>query len=121
MFKIAAKEADQLLARLDRVAATIQENHEKWGMPFTAAKELVNNIDKIADQIEVATFGEESFARRQAEVLQRDTDEKYMDTFKNPMAPVQVESDEPYMRAYGDDQSSAVHHGQSSTGRPLAP
>jgi hypothetical protein len=120
--------ADQILARLDRMASTIQENHEKWGMKFATARDLVNEIDKIADELEVAAYGDKSFTVRQAqilgktaEVIQRDTDEGYMETFKNPMAPIQTEANEPYMKAYGDDQSSAVNHGKSETGRPLAP
>ena len=122
---------DQLLARLDRVASVVQENHEKWGMRFEAAKGLVNEIDKIADELETAAYGSESVIIRQAqlisgtdktaEVVQRESDEGYMDTFRNPMAPIQTEANEPYMKAYGDDQSSAVHHGKSETGRPLAP
>jgi hypothetical protein len=44
-----------------------------------------------------------------------------MDTFRNPMQPRQTDSDEPYMSAYKDDQSSAVNHGQSTSGKPLAP
>ena len=54
--------------------------------------------DCAADEIEAATFGEASLQTRQievvtassrrAEVIQREPDEKYMDTFKNPMAPV---------------------------------
>jgi len=119
--KFASKDADQILGRLDRMARHIQANHESWGMPFDTAKAMVNDLDKTADDIEIAAFGKESFQKRQAEVIQRDADEKYMDTFKNPMAPVQTESDEPYMKAYGDDQSSAVIHGTSETGRKLAP
>lgn len=133
MPKFASTDADKILARLDRVASTIQEQHEKWGMPFAAAKELVNELDKTADEVEIAAFGQKSFEARQtevvtassgrktAEVIQRDSDEKYMDGFKNPMQPIQTAADEPYMKAYGDDQSSAVHHGKTTTGRPLAP
>jgi hypothetical protein len=137
MPKFAAKDADRVLARLDKLAATIQAEHKSWGMPFEAAKEIVNALDLTADEIETATFGDTSLAKRQdeivltaaktaaakkAEVIQRDGDEGYMKTFENPMAPIQTESDEPYMKAYGPpDQSSAVHHGKSTTGRPLAP
>jgi hypothetical protein len=132
MPKFASEDADKILARLDRVASTIQEQHEKWGMPFAAAKELVNELDKTADEVEIAAFGPKSFEARQtelvtasvkktAEVIQRDSDEKYMDGFKNPMQPIQTAADEPYMKAYVDDQSSAVHHGKTTTGRPLAP
>jgi tetratricopeptide (TPR) repeat protein len=128
MPKFAGKNADQLLARLDRMASTIQDNHETWGMPFPVAKGLVNDIDKMADEIEEASFGVDSLLTRQteiiaktAEVIQRDTDEPYMDSFKNPHEPVQTEADEPYMSAYSNDDSSDVRHGKTDTGRPLAP
>jgi len=122
-------QADGLLARLDRMASVVQSNHGKWGMDFTAAKNLVNAIDKIADDLEAATYGEESLLNRQAseigrsklaQVLQRDSDEKYMDTFKNPQQPIQMEADEPYMKAYKSDDSSGVRSGKSTSGRPLA-
>ena len=121
MPKFAAEAANSVLTRLDKIAGVIQANHEAWGMPFETAKAIVNDIDKTADEIELSTFGKESFTKRQAEVIQQESDEKYMAAFKNPMAPVQVESDEPYMNAYADDQSSAVIHGTSTSGRPLAP
>lgn len=127
--KFSSQDADRVLARIDRIAATIQEKHASWGMPFKAAKEIVNALDKTADDIEMAAFGRDSLSRRQAEVMgqktakviQRDADESYMDTFKNPMQPHQIEADEPYMKIYTDDQSSAVGSGQTTTGRKLAP
>jgi hypothetical protein len=121
MPKFAAEAANTVLTRLDKIAGAIQSNYEAWGIPFEAAKALTNDLDKTADEIEIASFGKESFEKRRAEVLQAESDEKYMATFKNPMAPIQVESDEPYMKAYSDDQSSAVIHGTSTSGRPLAP
>jgi hypothetical protein len=122
MPKFAAQDAEAILTRMDKLASAIQANHESWGMPFEVAKSIVNELDKTADEIELVAFGKESFQKRQAEVLQQDSDESYMKTFANPMAPLQTESDEPYMKAYGSpDQSSAVHHGKSTTGRPLAP
>lgn len=121
MPKFAAQDADTILIRLDKMAAHVQANHESWGMPFDTAKQIVNDIDKMADSIEKAAFGDESFVRRQAEVLKKESDEPYMSTFANPMQPIQTESDEPYMKQYGDDQSSAVSKGKSTSGRPLAP
>jgi len=137
MPKFAKEDADRILGRLDRLAHTIQTDYEKMGMPFETAKDIVNDLDKTADEIEEAAFGADSLQRRQievvtasaakkpegktAEVIQRDADEKYMDTFKNPQAPVQIEADEPYMKLYSDDQSSDVRHGVSETGRKLAP
>ena len=122
-----SKTASDILGRLDKVASDIQKNHTMWGMSFEAAKGLVNHIDQIADDFEKKAFGEESLKRRQveilktAEVIQRDSDEPYMDSFVVDQGVVQAEADEPYMGAYADDQSSAVRHGQSTTGRPLAP
>src|ERR1700676_2330615 len=121
MVKFSHEQAERLLGRLDRIAATIQDNAEKWGMPFKTAKEIVNALDKTADEIEVSSFGPESFTSRQAEVLEKEKDESYMTAFDNPQAPVQTESDEPYMSEFKTDQSSGLHHGKSTTGRPLAP
>jgi hypothetical protein len=119
MPKFAAKDADAILARLDKIAAHIEANHEAWGMPFETAKGIVNDLDVVADTVELGTFGEQSFTARQAEVLQKESDEGYMSTFANPMAPKQTESDEGYMKAYSDDQSSAVRKGKATNGRPL--
>jgi hypothetical protein len=131
MPKFASEDANRLLARLDRIASTIQAQFQTWGMPQEEAKKLVNALDLTADEIEAAAFGPESLqtrqveviakqaATKQAEVIQKDADEAYMGTFKNPQQPIQIESDEPYMKAYADDQSSAVRNGKSTTGRPL--
>ena len=108
-------------------ANEIQSNFESLGIPFDVAKEVVNNLDKTADELEKRTFGSDSLERRQVEllkeakVIQRDGDEPYMVAFENPMKPIQTDADEPYMQAYADDQSSAVETGKSETGRPLAP
>ena len=127
MSKEATQQIDQILGRLDKLASTVQEEHAKWGMGFEAAKNLVNELDKTADEVEKLAYGETSMLRRQAEILKtaevvsREADEPYIDTFKNPMQPRITNADEPYMKAYSDDQSSAVRHGESSSGRPLAP
>ena len=121
MPKFAAEQANGLLTRLDKLAHTIQSKYAEWGMPFETAKEIVNDLDRTADEIEVTAFGKGSFQKRQAEVILRNPDEPYMATFENPMQPRQVEADEPYMSAYKDDQSSAVNHGNAENGRPLAP
>ena len=113
--------ANNALGRLDKLAGYIQKNHEKLGMSFDDAKALVNDLDKTADEIETMAFGETSLKRRQAEVIQRDPDEPYMDTFNAPMAPKQTDADEPYMDAYQDDESKAVDDGKDEDGRPLNP
>jgi hypothetical protein len=141
------KQANTMLNRLDKMAKDIQANAQQWGIPFKYARALVNGLDKTADELEAVTFGADSLQHRQAElafkdpalakaakaalgdetyakaaaVLQRDSDETYMDTFKNPMKPIETDADEPYMSAYSDDQSEAVGEGTSSSGRDLAP
>src|ERR1700688_4256521 len=100
MPKFATQDANTILSRLDRVAGDIQANYEKWGMEFETAKGLVQDLDRTADEIELATFGKESFARRQAEVIRREPDEPYMTTFDVNPSPVQIEADEPYMKLY---------------------
>lgn len=141
------KNANETLERLDKLANHVQANHQTWGMPFEAARDLVNAIDKTADEIEVLAFGEQSLQRRQAEVavsdrqlaaamqseigridfekaakvLKRDADEPYMDTFNNRMEPHETDADEPYMQHYNDDQDRSVVDGEDETGRDLAP
>jgi hypothetical protein len=126
--KLAKEEASKVLGRLDHMAATIQDNHASWGMPFVVARALVNSIDKIADDVEASSMGPESLFKRQVstiaksgKVVQKDADESYMETFQNPMAPIKTDADESYMSLFKDDQSSAVEAGKSTTGRPLAP
>lgn len=133
--QITAEESDQMskgLGRLDKIAKYVQDHHEAWGLPFDQARAIVNDLDRTADEVEEFVFGPESFQCRQTEVvtkvmvkearvIQRDPDEAYMDTFKNPMAPIQTDADEPYMSAYGDDESSAVETGKEETGEALAP
>lgn len=122
-----SKQASALLGRLDKIATDIQANHASWGMSFEDARSLVNSLDKVADQLETNFFGPESFQARQVEILkeakviQKDSDESYMDTFNSPMAVHQSDADEPYMSAYADDQSQAVQSGKATNGRPLAP
>lgn len=129
MPKFAAQDANQLLSSLDKSAGLLQANYEKLGMSFEEARAMVHDLDRTADEIEIATFGKESFTRRQAEVIRREPDEPYMKTFDVNPQPVQIEADEPYMKLYdlGDpmrgreDQSSAMLHGISTTDRPLTP
>jgi hypothetical protein len=121
------KAANDLLGRLDTIATAIQKHYASWGMSQPEAKALVNGLDRVADDFEKHAFGDTSLLRRQVEILkeakviQKDSDEKYMETFNSPMAPIQTDADEPYMSAYKDDQSQAVQTGKSTTGRPLAP
>jgi hypothetical protein len=132
MRKMSQQKADSLLGRLDHLAATIQDKYAAWGIPLRVAKTLVNAVDQVADELETSVYGEESLesrkeevakeaSSRKAQVIQRETDEPYMDTFKNPMQPHQVNTDEKYMDLYKDDQSSGVGHGETTTRRKLVP
>lgn len=120
-----SKYASEILTRIDKLAKDIQEHHDKWGMSMQEAKAVVNHLDLVADDFEKAAFGEESFLKRQrevmAKVLQRDPDESFMDNYNNIHQPEQTDADEPYMSAYNDDQSSAVETGREENGEPLAP
>jgi len=120
-----SKQASDILTNLDNLAETVKAKFASWGMTKGDAKKVVNGLDAVADNFERSTFGEESLQRRKQEVLaavlQRDSDEPYMDTFKNPHQPVQTDADEPYMGAYGDDQSSAVDTGKAEDGKALVP
>ena len=125
--KLAKEEANIVLARLDNLAGAIQEKHASWGMPFEVAKSIVNDLDKTADAIQKAAFGEESFVAHQintlkaAKVIQQDAGEGYMGTYNAPTAPIQTDADEKYMGLFKDDQTTGVNDGKSTTGRPLAP
>ena len=125
MKKISEDTANKLLSRLDSLAMHIEKHQGRWRLSSVVAQGLIRDIDKVADELEAAVLGEESLEERKreftAKVIQKDSDGPYMDTFANPMRPLQTDGDEEYMSAYGDDQSSAVHGGKSSTGRPLAP
>lgn len=138
--QITAEQSDQMskgLGRLDKIAKHIQEHHEAWGLPFDQARAMVNDLDRTADEVEEFVFGPESLQRRQtevvtqvtakeasdkqAQVIQREPDEPYMDAFQSTQGVIQTDADEAYMSAYKDDQSSAVAHGADASGRKLAP
>jgi len=84
------------------------------------AVKAFRDIDAVSDRIEIAAFGEDSFNRRRAKVIKRDSDEPYMETFENPQKPLKTDADEPYMHksgkpfngkdmpTYDDDISSSV-------------
>ena len=122
---ISKESANDALHKLDSAADLIRVNASKWGIPDKVALSLQVAMDHAADLIEAEAFGAESLANHQnavvAKVIQKDSDEPYMNTFANPMAPILTNADEPYMQAYADDQSSAVRDGKSSTGVKLAP
>jgi len=120
-----AKSVDEILGNLDKCAAAIQADHQTWGLSFEQARGLVNHLDKVADDFELAAYGKGSLVRRQrevlAKVLQQDGDEPYMGSFEVQHGLVQSDADEPYMDAFSDDQSSAMATGTSTSGRKLVP
>ena len=92
--------ANQILAKLDETANLIDKIAKGGKLSPKVAAELTRNIDSFADRFQVAAFGKkslENWREKLARVDQRDSDEPYMDTFKNPQEPIQVEPDEPYM------------------------
>ncbi len=125
--KMTKKEASEILFRLDTMATQIQTKFASMGLDKSTAKSILNDLDKVADLVEVGSFGRESYENRRIEVLkkaqviQKEPDEPYMGTFANPMSPKQTDGDEKYMSAFKDDQSSAVHSGKAENGKPLAP
>lgn len=123
MRKLSKEQIDtvnSLLLGFDTIARHIEENGNRIGLRAASAASAVKSLDMIADALESELFGPANLAARKAKVLQKDSDESYVATFDAPMAPHQVDGDEPYMGAFSDDQSAAVQQGKSSTGRPLA-
>jgi hypothetical protein len=94
------KNASAILTRLDSTATVIEKLAKAGKLNPRAASQMVRDIDTLADKVQVAAYGQEQFAAYQtkvAKVLQKDSDEKYMDTFENPNKVVQSDQDEPYM------------------------
>ena len=90
--------ANRILTNLEHTATEIEKLAQGGKIDARLASELVTKIDGFSDQLEIATFGEESFQGRQAKVLQCDKDEKhYMDTFNGPNKVISGDKDEPYM------------------------
>lgn len=125
-----SKAASTVLARMDQISEYLQKNYAGLGIEFDEAKKVVNALDMCADDFEKAAFGEESFehrrqevmaANKEAEVIQRDSDEPYMDAFNNPSGTKQTDSDEPYMSTYNTDGTTEVVEGEDEKGEDLTP
>jgi len=92
--------ANKVLANLDETANKIDLLAKAGKMDPRVAAALTRDIDTFADRFQVAAFGKDALKRhatKVAKVLQKDSDEKYMDTFDNPNKVIQSDSDEPYM------------------------
>lgn len=92
--------ANKVLANLDETANKIDMLVKAGKIDPRLASTLVKEIDSFADRFQVAAFGPESLKRhaaKVAKVLQKDSDEKYMDTFDNPNKVIQSDADEGFM------------------------
>lgn len=91
------KTANQILSSLDRSANAIDALANAGKIDVKLAAEISGYLDSASDKIEVEAFGTRNLAARQAKVLQRDSDEKFMDTYDNPNKVLQSDSDEKFM------------------------
>jgi hypothetical protein len=94
------KNASAILSKLDSTAETIERLASDGKLNPKTAKELVLNIDTLADKVQIAAYGSDglnAYKAKVAKVIQQDPDEKYMKTFENPNKVIDSESDEPYM------------------------
>ncbi len=94
--------ANRVLATLDSTAQQMEELAKAGRIDPKLASAIVKDIDAFADRFEVAAFGQKNLASRvaklrKAKVVQRDSDEKYMETFQNPIKTITTDADEPYM------------------------
>lgn len=115
--------ASQVLATLDKTGNEVERLMKAGHLDPKVASELIHNIDSSADRIQAAAYGPgglEAYKAQVAKVIKRDPDEKFMETFQNPQAPLKTEPDEPYMHktepsfnsksvpTFDDDISSSV-------------
>ena len=112
--------ASQVLSTLDSTAKEVEELLAGGHVNSEEAGKLLHNIDSFADRLQIAAYGKASFRAFQAKVLERDSDEPWMDTFNNVQEPIQTDPDEPYMHmapggynskdmpTYDSDDSSGV-------------
>lgn len=98
--------AHKTIARLDGIAARVERLHAEGKILPKVAAELLHSIDSFADRMQIAADGEEAFRAFQAKVIQKDPDEKYMDTYDNPNKVVQSDPDEEYMHKTGPSFNS---------------
>ena len=89
--------ASKILSRLDSTANEVEKLRDDGHLNPREANELLHNIDGFADRLQIAAFGEDAFRAFQAKVIERDSDEPWMDTFENPQKPIQTDPDENYM------------------------
>ena len=118
------KVANRVLTNLDFAAGRIEGLAKSGKLDPKLAAKLVSEIDSFADRFQVAAYGAESlenFKAQVAKVLQKDSDEKYMDTFDKPIGIIEAESDEPYMKSFDEDITESVTDRDEYTVRDIAP
>lgn len=98
--------ANKILTNLDTAAGRIEGLAKAGKIGSHLASSLLKEIDGFADRFEVAAFGADSLKRRIAKVIKRDPDEKYMDTFENPVKPLKTDADEEFMHKVGPSFNS---------------
>lgn len=100
--------ANKVLTNLDRTAGTLEALAKSGKVDPRVAAKLVHEIDSFADRFQVAAFGEESLRKHQAKVIQKDSDEKFMDTFDNPNKLIEGDADEDFMKEFDTDRTTTV-------------
>jgi hypothetical protein len=89
--------ANKILNHLDSAANHIEKLAKTGKIDPKVASEITRDIDTFSDRIEKVAFGEGSFNARRAKVIQRDPDEKFMDTYDAPSKVIQSDADEGFM------------------------
>lgn len=96
--------ANKMLATLDDTAVQIETLAKSGKIDPKVASKIVRDIDSFADKFQVAAFGEQSLSnwkQKVSKVLKKDSDEKYMDSFENPIKTIKTDQDEEYMHTSG--------------------
>lgn len=71
MDKKAEHATEAALTALDKLATLVETKAGTGGMSPKLAKAIVRELDKVADQLELTMFGEESLLYRQASILSK--------------------------------------------------
>ncbi len=93
---------NKVLATLDDTANKMDALKQAGKIDPRLAAAIIHDIDSFADRFQVAAYGPDGLKRwagkvHNAKVMQRDNDEKYMETFQNPIKTITTDTDEPYM------------------------
>ena len=95
------KTANHVLTTLERCANQIETLVKDGKIDPRIATPIVKELDGFSDRFEVSAYGKDNLRKRMAKVLKRDPDEKFMDTFDNPVKPIKTDADEEYMHKMG--------------------